>query len=289
MEPFCGGATATLRLLGLGVVDHGILADKDPLVAAFWKTAAFDSGWLLAAISAEPITVERWDWWRSSSPRGRRDRALKCIFLNRTTFSGILHGRAGPIGGRAQNSAYKIDCRFGLAGLTRRIKGVADLAATGRILDVWESDWRATLSRISAMSSMISSSEVIVYLDPPYVDKAEWLYQWSFKSTEHEALASKLRQETQFNWILSYDDNSVVRKLYADSEELACLHVSQRYTAAGSEVRSTKDELLVTNLKVVPESDEYRLLDSAIREDDKSGSKDSSRSGRLAAPPRSDM
>lgn len=262
VEPFCGGATTTLRLLGLGVVDHGILADIDPLVAAFWKTAAFDSRWLIEAISDEPVTVERWDWWRAAEPKGRRDRALKCIFLNRTTFSGILHGRAGPIGGRAQKSAYKIDCRFGLDGLTRRIEGVADLAATGRILDVWESDWRSTLSRVSAMSNIISSSEIVVYLDPPYVDKAEWLYQWSFNSAEHENLASALQQEARLNWILSYDDNGVVRKLYAHAQGLACLHVSQRYTAAGSEVRNTKDELLVTNLKAVPKSDKYRVLNA---------------------------
>lgn len=282
VEPFCGGATTTLRLLGLGVVDHGILADIDPLVAAFWKTAAFDSHWLIDAISAEPVTVERWDWWRAAKPRGRRDRALKCIFLNRTTFSGILHGRAGPIGGRAQKSAYKIDCRFGLEGLTRRIEGVANLAATGRILDVWESDWRSTLSRVSTMSNMISSSEMVVYLDPPYVDKAEWLYQWSFNSTEHEELASALRQEARFNWILSYDDNGVVRKLYADAPDLVCLHVSQRYTAAGSEVRSTKDELLVTNLTAVPASDKYRRLNATTGKGDEPQSETSSLSISMA-------
>jgi hypothetical protein len=46
-----------------------------------------------------------------------RDIAVKCLFLNRTTFSGILHGRAGPMGGRKQQSDYKIDCRFNKDGL----------------------------------------------------------------------------------------------------------------------------------------------------------------------------
>ncbi|WP_285904773.1 DNA adenine methylase [Paractinoplanes hotanensis] len=260
VEPFCGGASMTLRLLGTGVVPHGILADFDPLVAAFWKTAAFDSNWLIEALSQEPVTVERWDWWRSSSPTRRRDKALKCLFLNRTTFSGILHGRAGPIGGRSQNSAYKIDCRFGVDGLVRRIRGVADLAASGRLIDVWQADWKTTLNRTRSRFPALSGLETLVYVDPPYVDKAEWLYPWSFTGRDHKKLASYLRAEAKFAWILSYDDHRDIRDLYLPEEKFSVLHVSQRYTAAGSESRSTKDELLVTNLETIPQSDSYREI-----------------------------
>jgi DNA adenine methylase len=262
VEPFCGGATTTLRLLGAGVVEHGVLADIDPLIVAFWKTAAFDAPWLIDAMGDEPITLARWDWWRASTPRRRRDRALKCLFLNRTTFSGILHGRAGPIGGRAQASAYKIDCRFGLDGLTRRIKGVAELAATGRLLDVWESDWRTALARIPKRFGMLEPSEVVVYLDPPYVDKALWLYGWSFDSSEHSDLANVLCSDFPYRWLLSYDDNQTIRDLYRARLGQATLHVSHRYTAAGSEKRTVKDELLVTNFCSIPESDRYRTLSS---------------------------
>lgn len=262
VEPFCGGATTTLRLLGAGVVEHGVLSDVDPLVAAFWRTAAFDSRWLINAMHEEEVTVARWDWWRTASPRGRRERALKCLFLNRTTFSGILHGRAGPIGGRAQTSAYKIDCRFGLGGLTRRIEGVADLASTGRLLDVWEADWRTALDRIPKRFGMLEPSEVVVYLDPPYVEKAMWLYEWSFESTEHTDLAKTLTADAPYGWLLSYDDNRTARDLYAGRPGQRLLHISNRYTAAGSETRTVKDEILVTNLTTIPSSGRYRLLDS---------------------------
>lgn len=260
VEPFCGGASMTLRLLGTGQVPHGIMADFDPLVAAFWKTAAFDSKWLVEALAQESVTVERWDWWRGLTPTRRRDKALKCIFLNRTTFSGILHGRAGPIGGRSQRSAYKIDCRFGLDGLVRRIMGVADLAASGRLIDVWEADWKTSLERTKSRFPMLSSRETLVYVDPPYVDKAEWLYPWSFTARDHRKLAAYLRTEAKFAWLLSYDDHQDIRNLYLPEEKFSVLHVSQRYTAAGSERRSTKDELLVTNLETILESDTYRQL-----------------------------
>ncbi|MGW0435335.1 DNA adenine methylase [Micromonospora sp. NPDC003197] len=262
IEPFCGGATTTLRLLGTGLVQHGVLADIDPLVTAFWKTAAFDSHWLIDAMQEEPITVARWDWWRASDPQTCRDRALKCLFLNRTTFSGILHGHAGPIGGRSQKSAYKIDCRFGIEGLKRRIEGVADLASTGRLLDVWEADWRVALARIPTTFGMLEPDEIVVYLDPPYVDKAAWLYQWSFRSDEHARLAEALTATSSYRWLLSYDDTTTVRDLYCDRPGETTLHVSHRYTAAGSETRTVKDELLVTNFPTIPESGRYRVLSS---------------------------
>ena len=159
------------------MVEHVILADADPLLAAFWHVAAFDTSWLIQAMKDEEVTVARWDWWRLASPARRRDRALKCLFLNRTTFSGILHGRAGPIGGRAQVSAYKIDCRYGVAGLERRIRAVGDLADTGRLLDVWNCDWREILRRAAGFGGLSGRSGC--HFDPPYVEKSPELYEWS--------------------------------------------------------------------------------------------------------------
>lgn len=254
LEPMCGGATTSLRLAGTGIVDHVVLADADPLVAAFWYVAAFDTTWLINAMREEPVTIERWDWWRMSQPRCRRDLALKCLFLNRTTFSGILHGRAGPIGGRKQASAYKIDCRFGIEGLARRLRAVGDLADTGRLLDVWNVDWRTTLARARSCFPELDSTEIVVYVDPPYVEKAPQLYDWSFDSDEHTALAQIIRNETKFRWILSYDDNAVARQLYPSARGLAVRTLMHTYTAAGSNVRRSRSELLVTNLPDVPKS-----------------------------------
>ncbi|GHJ49056.1 DNA methyltransferase [Catellatospora sp. TT07R-123] len=270
LEPFCGGASTALRLVGAGVAEHAILADADPLVAAFWHTAAFDTQWLISAMSEEreKATVAHWDWWRAAQPRGRRDRALKCLFLNRTTFSGILHGRAGPIGGRAQTSPYKIDCRFGLEGLTRRLNHVGALARTGRILDVWRLDWSDSIRRLlREHGSLLSSEEMLVYFDPPYVDKAEFLYEWSFDTGGHQQFARALQTESRFRWFLSYDDSPLVRGLYPTGQGRSVLHVSQQYTAAGARSgesakarRASRDELLVTNYPTVPESSSYRVL-----------------------------
>lgn len=209
---------------------------------------------------SEEVTLERWDWWRLAEPRSRRDKAMKCLFLNRTTFSGILHGRAGPIGGRAQKSPYKIDCRFGKDGLERRIRAVGELASTGRILDVWHLDWRETFRRLSREYTHLTGDEIAVYLDPPYVEKAPYLYEWSFESDEHQALARALSKAGRFRWLLSYDDNAIIRTLYTGEPGVTRLAIPYRYTAAGSQKRSVRSELLVTNYPDLPEESRSQVI-----------------------------
>lgn len=233
VEPFAGGASTALRLAGAGLVRRVLLADADPLVARFWQVAAADTDWLIDRMMDEPVTLERWDHWRNWQPSDPRDRdtAVKCLFLNRTTFSGILHGRAGPIGGRKQESQYKIDCRFNKEALAARLRFVGDLYASNRLADVWCKDWKDTLDDVAEWYPQLIPNQVIAYLDPPYWSKSPKLYRKSFDPsggyTElspnrpaspleahdwlddlgHFKLAEYLRREAQVRWILSYDDH----------------------------------------------------------------------------------
>lgn len=273
VEPFVGGGTASLRLVGTGAVERVLLADLDPLVASFWKTAAFDTEWLLKAMWAEDVTVERWLHWREARvPPGKRERrrhlALKCLFLNRTTFSGILHARAGPIGGKGQTSAYKIDCRFNKATMERRIVAVGDLAAAGRIVDVWCLDYETTLQRLQTRFAHLDTSSVVLYLDPPYVDKAIKLYGSSFDDDEHTRLTNTLTT-CKYRWLLSYDDSPGIRVRYevlpATGQRPAPVRparllVEHFYSAAGGAARARRDELVVTNFPSVPDDPRYRSI-----------------------------
>lgn len=71
VEPFAGGASASLRMIGEGVVDRILLADADPLVTAFWQTAADDTERLIDRMHDEwrryvrdggTAAVDRMDW-----------------------------------------------------------------------------------------------------------------------------------------------------------------------------------------------------------------------------------
>jgi DNA adenine methylase len=233
VEPFAGGASTALRLAAAGIVQRVLLADADPLVARFWQVAAADTDWLIDRMMDEPVTLERWDYWRNWQPSDLRDRdtAFKCLFLNRTTFSGILHGRAGPIGGRKQESQYKIDCRFNKVAIAARLRFVGDLYASNRLVDVWCKDWKHTLGDVAEWYPQLIPNQVIAYLDPPYWSKSPTLYRKSFDPAggyselnpvrpvsplethdwldglAHYKLAGYLRHEAQVRWILSYDDH----------------------------------------------------------------------------------
>jgi len=289
VEPFAGGASAALRLAGSGIVDRILLADADPLVTRFWQVAAADTDWLIDRMWEEPVTLGRWDYWRSWTPASPHDRdvAVKCLFLNRTTFSGILHGRAGPIGGRRQASDYKIGCRFNKEALASRLRLVGDLYNSGRLVDVWCKDWQRTLLDVAEWYPQLIPNRVVAYLDPPYWSKSPKLYGKSFDpgggysdrehpdrhcdwqaGLAHYRLAEYLRRRAQLRWILSYDnfpdltsDNGLYRasRMSPSVEDARILgvrswRISKRvvdlsYSASSSsKYRGVREELLLTTL-----------------------------------------
>lgn len=314
VEPFAGGASASLRLVGEGIVDRILLADVDPLVTAFWQAAAADTENLVDRMQDEwsrfvecggSAAVARWDYWRSWEPAlnegaaaARLGMATRCLFLNRTTFSGILHGQAGPIGGRKQESPYGIGCRWNPEAMAERLRYVGRLYESGRLVDVWRKDWKQTLEDVPTYYKQLIPSRVIAYLDPPYMEKASHLYRSSFdprggyggaltKSSKlsdqflHEQLALHLNTKAQFRWLLSYDNHPLLtesRWLYArgrmtpgsaerhqlgvKSWPITKRLVSMRYTASGKTGKRTADELLITTLPptTVPVDDRLRSL-----------------------------
>ncbi len=316
VEPFAGGASTSLRLVGDGTVRRVLLADADPLVAAFWQVAASETDALIARMRAEHEqyiapgaagAVQRWDYWRAWSPptgahpsTARFESAVKCLFLNRTTFSGILHGRAGPIGGRAQTSDYSIGCRFNPDGLADRIAYVGHLYDTGRLIDVWCMDWRDTLDNTASVYKTLVPNHVVAYLDPPYLRKSAKLYNTSFdegvraartvpapagwpNALAHEQLARYLTGKMRYRWILSYDYHPELLGsclLYgrdrmnpaneARAEGVKHWRISKRivrltYTAAARSSRAAADELLLTTLppSTVPTNDVIRAVTSS--------------------------
>jgi DNA adenine methylase len=309
VEPFAGGASTSLRLVGSGQVERVLLADADPMVAAFWQVAASRTQELIDRISEEHASyvavggshaLDRWDYWRAWAPesgsnRATRDRelAIKCLFLNRTTFSGILHGRAGPIGGRTQTSEYGIGCRFNLDALVQRLEYVGHLYDTGRLVDVWRADWQSTLHGVASHYKTLLPDRVVAYLDPPYLSKSWKLYRRSFEhdatgasdswtGPQHLRLAKYLYEQMQYRWILSYDQDERLltdRSLYAGDKMrptaearrlngVHSWHVSKRlvtlnYTASARAGRRAEAELLITTLppSTVPDTDKLMAFD----------------------------
>ena len=258
VEPFCGGASVSLGLLEADAVERVVLADLDPLVGAFWEAATRDTDQLIKAMRREPVTVENWDRFRNYRPTSTLRRALKCLFLNRTTFSGIIGGNAGPIGGRSQAN-YRIDARFDKDSIAERIHNVGRLYRSGRILGAFTSGWQDTLRRVSDVAAVegLSSEARLAYLDPPYVKKAGRLYARSFALPDHKALAAHLAGDSR--WILSYDAEPPILDLYRGQAGVHEYRVAHHYTMTGTrQAPAPGREVLFTNLPQRPHRAQVR-------------------------------
>ena len=244
IEPFAGSAAISISALESGFANKIILSDLDKLVAAFWKTVFSSRAKQLAKKILEcDISLETWDRLKASNPKDYLERAFKCIFINRCAFSGIMHSSAGPIGGKEQLGEYKIDARFNRQALANRIIELSKLRK--RVLKVYNCDWRKTISRTNQY--LASRSKVIPfwYLDPPFFEKADKLYNHCFNNKQHKALRDSLNDLRGY-WMLSYDDCSTSRKYYR--HHAGYIELPLTYSAATkSGQRKQIKELLITN------------------------------------------
>lgn len=246
IEPFAGGASTSLHLLGKGLVKKIALCDKDPLVAGFWQTVFKDEDgdWLRRKVRTTKVTLTEWERQHAKAPKDKRENAWKCLFLNRTSFSGILMTHAGPLGGKAQTSDYTVDCRFYRDTVAQRLKELRGKRT--HVVRVAQADWRATLDWGVQKSN--GNQSALIYLDPPFFHKAERLYNFVFGMEEHEAVVKRLA-ELKTPWLLSYDDCEEVVALLK-KYGLKHKRISVRYTSSAKQQREEKRELVASNLKL---------------------------------------
>lgn len=263
VEPFAGGASVSLHIALNGLADRVVLGESDNAVYSFWRVACYDTAWLVDRVGEVTVSLKTWRQMRETmaASRFQRDQALACLFLNRTSFSGILHTRAGPIGGWSQESDYSLDCRFPRRELQRRIRIIGALADAGRIADVRRGDYSKS---VAWAVEKFGGDNTLAYLDPPFYAKATTLYRKSFKTDDHRTLAGFL-MGLKVDWLLSYDHHPVIEDLYATplvrlpnddspSPRHRLTRATLRYTAYAQ--RSAGAELLVTSLPALPVSQE---------------------------------
>lgn len=241
VEPFCGGASVSIALLEDGVVDHVAINDVDPLIAGLWSVVfSKDAAWLAQKVLTMPLTLDEWRAQKALAPKTTREAALKCLFLNRTSFNGIIH-QSGPLGGWGQTN-ITLDVRFNRERLATRIRELSKLSDK---VTVRNENWRAFCHRYSR------NPTAVFYLDPPYYHKAEQLYGHIFVESTHEELRDYLQKMTR-PWLLSYDDAQEVRDLYKGVSTNARV-IDTTYSTHPLGGRSfVGRELLFTNMKKLP-------------------------------------
>jgi DNA adenine methylase len=245
VEPFVGGGNIFLNFLSHHEGSTAVIADKDELVYSFWKTLFSDPKYLVNFIRKAKVNLKTFDYYRyiSSHSTGfsRRQLAETCLFLNRTSFSGILNDSAGPIGGREQKSIYKINCRFGRKNLIKKIKNIS--AFKNRVV-ILPYSWEETLKYVATKIEYKNAS-LLFYLDPPFYKKADQLYRYHFDDITHKNLRDRL-VKLEYPWILSYDRVKEIQNLYS---AFTRINISMPYSI-NSPAKRLEKELIITPLKL---------------------------------------
>lgn len=244
LEPYAGGAGVALDLLFQGQARHIHINDADPAVFAFWVSVTQHSTDLLELLASTPITIDEWFKWRSVLREDCQatlvEKGFATLFMNRTNRSGIL--KAGVIGGKNQEGAYKLDARFKKDVISGRIEEIAKRA---KDITVYNDDSLALLKRCKEFLPKDS----LIYLDPPYYVKGKGLYRNYYEHDDHVAIAKTIQsKDFKRHWVVSYDNAEEIRTMYqlVNTKTYGLNYTAQR-RYVGNEVMFFSENLFVSD------------------------------------------
>ena len=250
-EPFAGGAGVALTLLLTERVERIIINDFDPCIAAFWMSLLDQTDNFIKKIYDCKITIESWKEHRAvydnatisdlSSKEMCLALGFSTFFLNRTNRAGVLP-KAGPIGGRKQDGAYRLDARFKKDVLIERINKIA--LVKDKITFTSE-DALEFIKNIE--NCTLNRDRVFLYLDPPYYHRGKDLYLNFYTHNDHLRLAEYMKNFKHCRWMMTYDNCEEIKNIYDD--EFVSLHeFSLQYSM--QHVRKAKEILIVPQITV---------------------------------------
>lgn len=214
-EPYAGGAGAALALLADKVVSHIHINDADWRIYSFWKSVLEDSDWFVGQIMSAGLDLPEWHHHRevclNPSNHSGREVGFAAFYMNRCNRSGVLGG--GPIGGYEQKGEWRLDVRFTKEALADRVIQI------GKVKDeISVSNYDAVEFLKLRLPKGNGRKSAFVYLDPPYVVKGQRLYMNSYEPGDHDEIARYVGAQKLLPWVMSYDDATLVRKLYQDQQ-----------------------------------------------------------------------
>lgn len=251
VEPYSGGASVALFLLLEGYVKRITINDMDRSLYAFWYSVLNKSEDLCKLIDDTELNIVNWKVQRevqnSKESADLLELGFSTLFLNRTNRSGIIRG--GVIGGTSQDGDYKIDCRFNKEQIKKRIRLIASRKES---ISLYQEDAVNLIDKIEAEQE---NSNAIFYFDPPYYLKAESLYMNHYAFENHKAVSDRISKIKKLKWIVSYDNNDNIQKLYSEFPKKEYSFNHSAYVA-----REGKEILFFSNGLVSPNIPSYNPI-----------------------------
>ncbi|MBI9036740.1 MAG: DNA adenine methylase [Bacteroidales bacterium] len=255
-EPYAGGAGVALELLLNKKVKFVHLNDSDIRIYAFWHAVKNENELLCKKIASASLTIEEWKFRREVLKEPLNydlfEVGFSTFYMNRCNRSGVL--KAGIIGGLNQDGNYKMDARFSINDLIRRIELIG-LYGDNIIISNLDAEYY-----IENYIPNIDNN-CLIYFDPPYFNKAKDLYLNSYLPDDHKRLAMSIQENVKKHWILSYDNVPEITSIYKNRRNF-------KYNLQYSAARSYKGReifIFCDNLKL-PKSCGLKFIDSELKE-----------------------
>lgn len=232
-EPFMGGGSV---FLSKPKAPANWINDADKGIADLWTCMAdWDANSKLRdmVLANSPPTVELWRMWRDFHPASVLDNAFRTLFLNRVCFSGIV--KANPIGGVNQTGPASITSRWNPNLLCKQIEACYHILAGAKITSL---DFEEVIT--------VPGRNVFMYLDPPYYQTGNLLYEKQMLPEDHHRL-SRLLKTTPYRFLLTYDDCPEIRSLYDGAYFYTC---NWTYSI-GKTKRKQGNELFISNFPMI--------------------------------------
>lgn len=229
IEPFAGGGSV---FFGKKKAKQNWLNDLDHELIETYKAIknTARNRTLIEKVTKEIATKERHAEIVKMAVKDEDDVAFKTYYLNRTSYSGIIHKPAWgyAIGASSPPTNWH---KF-LKNANIKLKSV----------ELTSIDFEEIFDKTPA------NKKALFYLDPPYyLADQKRAYRKSFEIEDHKRLADRL-VKLKHAFVLSYDDCQQIRKLYnwANIYERSWFY----NTANSTGPRTIGKELIITNFKV---------------------------------------
>lgn len=164
------------------------------------------------------------------------ERAIDKLVIHKISFSNMGEKSGSPVGGKKQTGDWKFDERWKPERICGYIRKTAALLEGARV--TCHSYERVVRSRYS---------NLLLYVDPPYVEGGRKNYKHFFQEEDHRRLSWSLASCDHY-WFATYDNDPLVRELYKEfniQEYKFKYHMSSR-GKAGEPLREAT-ELLISN------------------------------------------
>lgn len=197
IEPFAGGAIVGLTAAFESLAERVLLVERDPCVAAVWKTIlGADGEWLANRIVEFELTTQSVDAALEYEGNSTRDLAFQTILRNRINRGGILADGAGRV--KHGENGKGLASRWYPETLQKRI---LDIVQIRERLTFIEGDG------IQMIQENATRTDAVFFIDPPYTaaGKRAGSRLYTYSELDHDQLF-RAAATVHGDFLMTYDN-----------------------------------------------------------------------------------